>query len=186
LIVDLETSESFFREMAKIGRNQLCPCGSGEKYKRCCRGKEQTAATMSQEAQFKVSLLAEIDTMQQAANEKREHLRQLGVFILFSRKNGDGWLLEMTDQDAVQIARGGAILDTPIEENPETIEINWSHTFAVKERQLVLTSYEDKAESTIADAPTQQIHAAIKRLHKTYSASQLEQVHLNVEENEAV
>jgi SEC-C motif len=22
--------------MTKIGRNQLCPCGSGQKYKRCC------------------------------------------------------------------------------------------------------------------------------------------------------
>ena len=23
---------------AKIGRNDLCPCGSGKKYKRCCGG----------------------------------------------------------------------------------------------------------------------------------------------------
>ena len=23
--------------MAKIGRNELCPCGSGKKYKRCCQ-----------------------------------------------------------------------------------------------------------------------------------------------------
>ena len=26
--------------MAKIGRNEPCPCGSGKKYKRCCEGKE--------------------------------------------------------------------------------------------------------------------------------------------------
>lgn len=26
--------------MAKIGRNSPCPCGSGEKYKRCCEKKE--------------------------------------------------------------------------------------------------------------------------------------------------
>ncbi len=26
--------------MAKIGRNTLCPCGSGKKYKRCCEQKE--------------------------------------------------------------------------------------------------------------------------------------------------
>ena len=25
--------------MARIGRNQLCPCGSGKKYKKCCYGK---------------------------------------------------------------------------------------------------------------------------------------------------
>ncbi|HJO04080.1 MAG TPA: SEC-C metal-binding domain-containing protein [Acidobacteriota bacterium] len=25
--------------MANVGRNDPCPCGSGEKYKRCCEGK---------------------------------------------------------------------------------------------------------------------------------------------------
>jgi uncharacterized protein YecA (UPF0149 family) len=25
----------------KVGRNDLCPCGSGRKYKRCCLGKLQ-------------------------------------------------------------------------------------------------------------------------------------------------
>ena len=24
------------RAIVKVGRNELCPCGSGEKYKRCC------------------------------------------------------------------------------------------------------------------------------------------------------
>lgn len=24
----------------KIGRNDVCPCGSGKKYKQCCEGKE--------------------------------------------------------------------------------------------------------------------------------------------------
>ena len=26
---------------AKIGRNDLCPCGSGKKYKKCCEAAEQ-------------------------------------------------------------------------------------------------------------------------------------------------
>ena len=26
----------FKRSIKKIGRNELCPCGSGKKYKRCC------------------------------------------------------------------------------------------------------------------------------------------------------
>jgi tetratricopeptide (TPR) repeat protein len=29
--------------MMKIGRNQPCPCGSGEKYKRCCLSKDQAS-----------------------------------------------------------------------------------------------------------------------------------------------
>lgn len=29
--------------MAKIGRNDACPCGSGKKYKRCCLAKDEEA-----------------------------------------------------------------------------------------------------------------------------------------------
>ncbi|WP_379163297.1 SEC-C metal-binding domain-containing protein [Paenibacillus sp. sgz5001063] len=29
--------------MSKVGRNELCPCGSGKKYKRCCLDKESSA-----------------------------------------------------------------------------------------------------------------------------------------------
>ena len=28
------------RETAKVGRNELCPCGSGKKFKQCCGGKK--------------------------------------------------------------------------------------------------------------------------------------------------
>ena len=30
--------------MAKIGRNEPCPCGSGKKYKQCCLAKDEAAA----------------------------------------------------------------------------------------------------------------------------------------------
>lgn len=29
--------------LSKIGRNDMCPCGSGKKYKKCCLGKETSA-----------------------------------------------------------------------------------------------------------------------------------------------
>jgi hypothetical protein len=32
------------RLMAKVGRNEACPCGSGRKYKRCCEVKERKAS----------------------------------------------------------------------------------------------------------------------------------------------
>ncbi|MBQ9787487.1 MAG: preprotein translocase subunit SecA [Lentisphaeria bacterium] len=35
-----EVHITFHRETPKVGRNDLCPCGSGKKYKKCC-GKEQ-------------------------------------------------------------------------------------------------------------------------------------------------
>jgi hypothetical protein len=30
--------------MSKVGRNEPCPCGSGQKFKRCCEEKENAAA----------------------------------------------------------------------------------------------------------------------------------------------
>lgn len=29
------------RSVPKVGRNELCPCGSGRKYKRCCGARSQ-------------------------------------------------------------------------------------------------------------------------------------------------
>lgn len=34
-------SETVYRDNAKIGRNNPCPCGSGKKYKKCCLKKEK-------------------------------------------------------------------------------------------------------------------------------------------------
>jgi tetratricopeptide (TPR) repeat protein len=36
--------------MAKIGRNQPCPCGSGKKYKRCCWERDRAARADSMAA----------------------------------------------------------------------------------------------------------------------------------------
>lgn len=46
--------------MSKVGRNELCPCGSGKKYKRCCLGKEASAVE---------SILRLVTTEEAAARE---------------------------------------------------------------------------------------------------------------------
>ena len=38
-INNLSVGEKQLREITKISRNALCPCGSGKKYKKCCMGK---------------------------------------------------------------------------------------------------------------------------------------------------
>ncbi len=168
--------------MAKIGRNQPCPCGSGKKYKHCCLHLEQAGRAVSPMAQMKVSLMAEIEKIQRAAADHKVRLRELGVFIFFSMANGDAWVLEISDSDAVQVARAGQPLEAPVDENPETIEINWSHTFEMKERKLFLTSYADKSETELEGAPSQQISAAIRRIMKRYSPELLDQVHVRTDD----
>ncbi len=164
--------------MAKIGRNDPCPCGSGLKYKRCCLKKNQTSNTVSPVEQLKVSLMSEIEKIQHAAQQQKEIVRELGVFVLWSNQEGEAWLLEISESDAVQIANNGELLEVPIDENPETIEVNWSHTFEIRDRQLFVTTYLEKETNCLEKAPTKRISAAIKRIKKKYSEDVLSQVHI--------
>jgi tetratricopeptide (TPR) repeat protein len=66
--------------MAKIGRNDPCPCGSGQKYKRCClprdavaeRAAADRAATLAREADERsapdAAISAEDDGLDDASN----------------------------------------------------------------------------------------------------------------------
>ena len=172
--------------MAKIGRNDSCPCGSGIKYKRCCLKQKSATQPVSPVQQLKISLLSEIEKVQRAAERNEETVRELGVFVFATNSEGDAWLFEITDQDGVQLADKGNALEVPIDENPETIEINWSHTFTIRDRQLFLKTYSDQVEICCDSMPTQRIHAAIRRIRKKYSEEQLSQVHVNTQESEKV
>jgi preprotein translocase subunit SecA len=35
-VQDALPQEPVRRDLPKVGRNDLCPCGSGKKYKKCC------------------------------------------------------------------------------------------------------------------------------------------------------
>ena len=172
--------------MGKIGRNHPCPCGSGKKYKHCCLPAQQAGAPISPANQMKVSLMAAIETVQGRAAAMKPTFHELGVFLFFSDQIGDAWMLEVTESDAVQIAQGGRPLSVPIDENPETIEINFSHTFALDNRQLTLTAYADKSETLLERAPAQQISAAVRRLHKRYPKEMLAKMHLPQNEEGSV
>ncbi|HID03799.1 MAG TPA: SEC-C domain-containing protein [Desulfobacterales bacterium] len=166
--------------MGKIGRNEQCPCGSGKKFKHCCLPKEQAGLTRTNpEADFKISLIGELEAIVQVAIQKRQKIKELGVFILLATSTGDAWLLEITDSDAVQLARAGEALDIPIDENSETIEINWSHTYDLSNKEFELTAYSDKSKSVMADYPVQEIRASIKRIKKRFPSDVLNQVHVD-------
>ena len=165
--------------MAKIGRNQPCPCGSGKKHKHCCLyAAEPQQPAAAQTNGLRVSLQAEIEKIQQAASAKKELFHELGVFLFFSTAKGDAWLLEMTESDAIQIAREGEALAVDINENSETIELTYSHTFTIADRRLLLTSYDDKIEMALNDAPGLRIRNAIRRIRKRYTAAMLDRVHV--------
>lgn len=170
--------------MAKIGRNEKCPCQSGKKYKHCCARKPSAAkpAQLTPEQAMKITLMGGVEKIQEQAEKKKATTSEIGVFFFYSTKAGDAWLLEMTDCDCVQVASGGKQLAPPIDENPETIEVNWSHTFKIRDRVLELTAYEDRKVTQLPDAPSQKINAMAKRIRKKFSAEQLRQVHVTTGE----
>ncbi len=167
----------------KIGRNDACPCGSGKKYKRCCAGKSVTSADPIRQEESKpqkrTTLGEVISSMQQRAAEKKEMVQQIGVFLLYADGNGDAWVLELTDSDCIQIAAEGEPLDVPLEEDEETIIIDWSHQFSFKNKALQIISYKDKKTEILAAAPSQQLFAIRRKILKKLSPDQIDQVHLD-------
>ena len=165
--------------MAKIGRNERCPCGSGKKYKHCCARNPQVEKRASTaEEQLKISLLEAVENNVQAASQKKQLIQELGVFVLLSTTQGNSWLFEVTQSDCVQLARDDEPLPIPIDENPQTIEIEWSHTYKVKDRAMVLTAYNDKTESVLEDCPVKEVSASIKRIRKKIPPSMLSEIHI--------
>ena len=57
--------------MPKTGRNDPCPCGSGQKYKRCCLQKDQ-AAEHQILATLQAARQAELNELQAMMQESRE------------------------------------------------------------------------------------------------------------------
>ncbi len=164
--------------MARIGRNDPCPCGSGKKFKKCCIDKQQPMAAAPSAPP---SLNSEVALLQQAAAEKRDILKTIGVFVLFSTAAGDGWVLEVTETDAIQVAKAGEPLPVEIVENPDTIEINWTHKFAIRDKSFVLTAYADKSELVATDYPTQRIATAVKKIMKRIPPELLQRLHVTEE-----
>ena len=165
--------------MVKIGRNDPCFCGSGKKFKKCCLGTQAGGPARS----VIPSVAIEVGKIQEIASAKKAAVLALGVFVLFSTTSGDAWLLEVTDMDAIQVAQGGEKIAVEIEENPETIEINWTHKFDVKNKKFVLTSYKDKSEEIREDYPGHTILSTVKKIRSRIPPELISTIHLDTEES---
>jgi hypothetical protein len=165
--------------MAKIGRNEKCPCRSGKKYKHCCAGLAPAVKPqVSPDEKLKLTLMSSVREIQDQAIQRKKTNSELGVFFFYSTEEGDAWVLEMTGCDSVQVARDGEALEPPIDEDPETIEVNWTHMFDFRNKQLEFTAYSDKSVQLMSDAPSREISAAMRRIRKKFSKEQLSKVHL--------
>ncbi|MDA8161260.1 MAG: SEC-C metal-binding domain-containing protein [Desulfobacteraceae bacterium] len=164
--------------MVKIGRNEQCPCGSGKKYKKCCLPQQQDRQNAILQPR-PITVVSEIASLQAAAMNRQEIFKSIGVFIFFSTREGDAWLLELSDMDAVQVAKAGERIEVEINESPETIEVNWPYQFMIKDKVFITTAYLDKAVKDYPGYPTAAISAAIRKLQGRFSSDLLDQIHVD-------
>ncbi len=170
--------------MAKIGRNEKCPCGSGKKYKHCCAGNPLVQERLATpEEQMKISLMSAVESISMAAREGKPALKELGVFVLFATAAGNSWLFEVTQSDCVQLVRDKEMLTVPIDEDSHTIEIEWSHTFEIVNKEVLLTGYRDRRTETLADCPVKELSASIRRIKKKIPPEMLKAIHISPPNN---
>jgi len=171
--------------MTKIGRNEPCPCGSGLKYKKCCLHNKKQDSSQPQKASegVKVTVRQAIDDIAQDAIKKLEKIKVMGVFVLFATDKGDAWLLEITDKDAIRIATKGKVCEIELDENPETIMINWSHKYSITNKKFTTTAYRNKRKAEYENYPIAKINKAIKKAKEKLSPELLKELHIKNESN---
>jgi tetratricopeptide (TPR) repeat protein len=90
--------------MAKPGRNDFCPCGSGNKYKKCCLAKEEAVEREQ---------LAEADAKRaERATAHRLHLREVRAAIaarLSGAEDDDDDELTSASNAAADLVRAGKL-----------------------------------------------------------------------------
>jgi len=152
--------------MKKIGRNDPCPCGSGLKYKKCCLP-HVNEVTPEPKKSTRDSIISDtIVKLQKCSVAKKKFFKIIGAFAFFSTSAGDAWLLELTEQDAVQVAKQGESRDVVINETEDTLEISWSHSFAQKSGNFMTTAYEDNHTEYCHDWPANRLRETISFLKR--------------------
>lgn len=163
--------------MAKTGRNEPCPCGSGLKYKKCCHQREALAAAAEKAPEQQTFVTREIARLQEHAATKQSGLKLIGTLVFFATEQGDAWLLELTEQDALLVARGGQKIPVKILETEDDLEISWTHSFVIKGSQFITTAYLDDKVDTHNNYPVTVIKDAQNKFRRKFSDQQLKRIH---------
>ncbi len=149
--------------MSKPGRNDLCPCGSGKKYKHCCQLKEMRASRTASQSQAQAKNEHPDDAKFQQALAHHQVGQAQDAFILLEQ------ILQTTPDHAPSLNLMGALAmglgDIPLASDLFMRAVQASPDTALYHCNLGKTLYEQKdAEAAIqcfqqalalkADAPT--------------------------------
>ncbi len=105
-------------------------------------------------------LADEVRYIQNKAAEHDGRVVTLGQLILFSSDTGDAWLLDVTDQLAIRLARDGDPEPIHLEETDTSFAIGWKGHYHIQGPAFIYTDRDSGRVTTVLGYPTQTIARA--------------------------
>jgi len=105
-------------------------------------------------------LADEIRYIQDKAADHDGRMVTLGRLILFSTDTGDAWLLDVTDQLAVPLARDSDPEPVHLEETDASFAIEWKDHYRIERPAFVYADRDSGLDTTIISYQTQKIAQA--------------------------
>ena len=105
-------------------------------------------------------LADEVRYIQGKAADHDGRLVVIGQLVLFSTDTGDAWLLDVTDQLAVRLARDGDPEAIHLEETDTSFAIEWKGRYSIDGPAFVYADRDAGRVTAILGYPTQKIAQA--------------------------
>jgi len=102
-------------------------------------------------------LADEVRYIQDKAADHDGRMVTIGQLILFSTDTGDAWLLDITDQLAVRLARDGDPEAIHLEETDTSFAIEWKGHYRIEGPAFVYVDRDTGRVTAILGYPTQKI-----------------------------
>ena len=102
-------------------------------------------------------LADEVRYIQDKAADHDSRVIGFGQLVLFSTETGDAWLLDVSDQLAVRVARDGSPEPIQLEENDTNFAIGWKGNYHIDGPAFIYMDRETGRVTTILGYPTQAI-----------------------------
>jgi hypothetical protein len=105
-------------------------------------------------------LADEVHYIQDKAANHDGRMVTISQLILFSTDTGDAWLLDVTDQLAVRLARAGDPEPIHLEETDTSFAIEWKGHYRIEGPAFIYADRHTGRVTTILGYPTQEIAQA--------------------------
>jgi hypothetical protein len=106
-------------------------------------------------------LADEVRYIQNKAADHDNRVVGFGQLVLFSTATGDAWLLDVSDQLAVRVARDGSPEPIELAESDTSFAIGWKGNYHIDGLAFVYRDRETGRVTTILGYPTQAIAQAV-------------------------